>query len=406
MEEANEDIFETNIHLNSNEKLDSKKLQKNYLLSCFIEDNIFNITAKDDNEVFLVQFRMPDWAQREEKEFTKRINTFPLLKNTIKEAFEIGKLVLYRLDSFSLMMTLYYINIFKEEKISFELHKQLEDKEEEKKLIGQFFAESKPIDELYNLDYKAELIGYNTNFEDYGDRNIIRMRVKNTGRCTWDRKITSFKCVPEFSSLLCNECFLEEDVYPDNETEVELEFMKGDPDNMEPPYFTFLHLHVYDENYKPMLVLDFNESFKDEEDKAIFKKNNINDEEEKKIKKKDKNKKENKDDNIINMVDGKSNVIFNNVKINISFNVENNNKIICVDVNDNKVKFNVDKNQVKFLNNEKNKIHVENKKPINKIKKIKETKEEKNSIIDNSKDNDSNGRSSIVDRIKIFDFKK
>ena len=64
------------------------------------------------------------------------------------------------------------------------------------------------------------------------------------------------------------------------------------------------------------------------------------------------------------MDDGKSKIVFNNVKVNISFNVENNYKVICVDVNENKVKFNVDKNQVKFVDNKENKIHVEEKKPI------------------------------------------
>ena len=438
MEEANEDIFETTINLNSNESLDSRKLEKNYLLSCCVENNMFKITAQDDNETYLVQFRMPDWAQRKEKDFTKSINTFKLLNNTIKEAFEKERLVLYKLDAFALMMTLHYTMIFKEETISFELHKQLEDEEEEKGLIGQFFSESQPIDEQYNLDYRAELIEYSKNFEDYGDRSIIRMTVKNTGRCTWERKIASFKCVSEFSSLLCNECFLEEDVYPDNETEIELEFMKGDPDNMEPPYFTFLHLHIYNENFKPMLILDFNESFKDEinrsnlkrnknqenknneiknnqininkEDKSdeddnniIEKENNIEDKQENQIssiKNNVNDKEEIKGDGIISMDDGKSNIIFNNVKVNISFNVENNNKIICVDVNENKVKFNVDKNQINFVDNKKNKIHVENKKPIKQIKKMKE---ENNSIKDNNENKNSKEKPSIFDKIKIFE---
>lgn len=208
MEEADENIFETTINLNSNENLNSRKLEKSFLLSCFIEDNIFKITARDDdNDVYLLQFRMPDWAQRKEKEFTKRVNTFNLLISTIKEAFEKERLVLYKLDAFVLMMTLHYTIIFKEETISFELHKQSEDEEEEKRLIGMFFSESQPIDEQNNLDYKAELIDYSKKFEDCGDRSIIRMTVKNVGRCTWDRKITSFRCVPEFSSLLCNEYF-------------------------------------------------------------------------------------------------------------------------------------------------------------------------------------------------------
>lgn len=458
MEEADENIFETAINLNSNENLNSRKLEKSFLLSCFIEDNIFKITARDDdNDVYLLQFRMPDWAQRKEKEFTKRVNTFNLLISTIKEAFEKERLVLYKLDAFVLMMTLHYTIIFKEETISFELHKQSEDEEEEKRLIGMFFSESQPIDEQNNLDYKAELIDYSKKFEDCGDRSIIRMTVKNVGRCTWDRKITSFRCVPEFSSLLCNEYFLQEDVYPDNEAEIELEFMKGDPDNMEPPYFTFLHLNVYNENYEPMLILDFNESFKDEinrtnlkRDKNQEKKININynknreekieiksngddnsDDDGNKIiidKEKDNEIKEKEENNIkdntinqinhenniidkkeeinkdvkIDMDDGKSKIVFNNVKVNISFNVENNYKVICVDVNENKVKFNVDKNQVKFVDNKKNKIHVEEKKPIKPVNKITEKKVEDNNQI-NNKGKNQGEKPSIFDKIKLFD---
>ena len=170
---------------------------------------MFKITAQDDEETFLIQFRMPDWAQRKEKEFTKRINNFKLLTKTIKEAFEKKRLILYKPDSFSLMLTIFYTIIFDEEKISFELHKQCEDEEDEKRLIGQFFSASEPIPEESNIDYRAELIEYSKQFEDYGDRSIIRMTVKNVGRCTWDRKITSFRCVSEFSSLLCNPKMIE-----------------------------------------------------------------------------------------------------------------------------------------------------------------------------------------------------
>ena len=74
MEEEPEDYFQNTIYLNSNENFDSKKLDKSYLLASYVEDNMCKITAQDDEEMFLIQFRMPDWAQRKEKEFTKRIN--------------------------------------------------------------------------------------------------------------------------------------------------------------------------------------------------------------------------------------------------------------------------------------------------------------------------------------------
>lgn len=446
MEEA-EDIFETQINLNSSQKLESRKLEKSMLLSCIIEDNIFKITARgeEEDDVYLIQFTLPDYVQREEKEFIKRIKNFKLLVSTIKEAYEKKRLTLYS-DGFSLMLTLYYTIIFKEEQIAFELHKQLEDPEEEKRLIGQFFSESKPIEADEDIDYRAELVEYTKNFEDLGDRSIIRVKIKNVGNTTWIRKITSFKCVPEFSSLLCNEYFLEEDIIPGDSTECDLEFMKGDPDNLEPPYYTFLHLHILNKSYEPMLILDFNESFKDEinrtnlkldKSKIYKKKDKIkkDEEEENKINiikkekenkyndqgsdnenqininnEKEQDKKKKKDfieDNLNNAInmdeDNKSKIVFNNVKVNISFNVENLNKIICVDVNENQVKFNVDRNIVNIVDKKKNKIHIEEKKVNKQIKPSKNNKEKEEENLNKiNYNNQKDARTSISDRIKFF----
>lgn len=438
MEAAAEDVFESLINLSSSKKLESKKLNKSFLLSCLIEeDNIFKIMAtgeEDDNDVYLIRFTMPDWAKRKEKDFTKRINNFKLLIDAMRDAVQKNRITLYS-DGFCLTLTLFYTIIFTDKELAFELHKQMEDPDEEKRLIGQFFSESEPIDEKKSWDFRADLLEYSKKFEDYGDRSYIKVRVKNSGTITWDRKNTSFRCVPEFSSLLCNEHHLEEDVIPGDEYEFDLEFMKGDPDNLKPPYFTFLHLNVFPTNYEPMLILDFNESFKDEINKSnlILDKNNKNKMNKKikepkiKIKKKEdsneednkiniineeKNKieiysdKEDENDNKINMVEGnKNNIIFNNVKVNISFNVENSNKIICVDVNDNQVKFNVDKNQVNFVDQKKNKIHIEEKKNKKPVKQLKEVKKENNAINNNNDENNKKERPSLVDRIKLFEKK-
>ena len=438
MEEEPEDYFQNTIYLNSDENLESRKLNKSFLLASYIENNLFKITAQDDEEMYLIQFRMPDWAKRKEKEFTKIINNFKLLLMTIKKAFEKKRLILYRPDSFTLMMTIFYTNILDEEKISFELHKQCDDEEEEKRLIGQFFSTSEPIPEERNIDYRAELIEYSKEFEDEGDRSIIRIRVENKGNCTWERRRTSFQCVPEFSTLLCNEYYLEEDVIPGDQVEIPLEFMKGDPDNMEPPYFTFLHLHVHPRNFEPMLILDFDKSFKEEKIKASLIKgknqqdkkynnskkikkhesddeNNINEKEENKDEEENiinenslNDKKEEKNENIkIDLNDGNKNkIIFNNVKVNITFNVENNNKVICVDVNENKVNFNIDKNVVKFVDNKKNKIHVEEKKQIKKINDNKENKENKNQIKSEANDKNKIDRASFKDKLKFFNQSK
>ena len=438
-----EDLFETSINLNASEDFNSRKLDKSVSLSCFVEDQIFNIKVVDDTDIHILQFKFPDWVQRREKEFTEKINNFKLLIETIKEAFEKKRLTLFKFyDSF--MMTIFYTIIFKEEKISFELHQQSKDEEYEKKLIGKFYSESEPIDGRPDIDYRAELVEYNTNFEDCGDRSIIKIKVKNIGNCTWDRHDTSFRCVPEFSTLLCNEYFLTEDIIPGDEHEIELEFMKGDPDNLDPPYFTFLHLNVNYQNYEPMLILDFNNAFKEEKNKNILIRDK-NQKMKKKIKKeknsnkinqkkseKDENEiilenKINEENNIKNEINieepknkeifedknkisidlddnkkNKNNFIFNNVKVNITFNVENNNKIICVDVNENKVNFNIDNNKINFVDNNKNKIYVEEKKPSKLIKK--DVKKEENNIIENNPNNDQK-KKTIRDRLKIFEKK-
>ena len=117
------------------------------------------------------------------------------------------------------------------------------------------------IYETTTVDYRAEIVRYNKNFEDYGDRNIVRVTVKNTGTCLWEREVASLRCVLEFSTLINKEYYFEEDVIAGDEIEIALEFMKREEENLEPPYFTCLHLHMNHQNYTPMLVLDFDNSF-------------------------------------------------------------------------------------------------------------------------------------------------
>ena len=111
----------------------------------------------------------------------------------------------------------------------------------------------------------------------------------------------------------------------------------------------------------------------------------------------------------INMVEGnKNNIIFNNVKVNISFNVENSNKIICVDVNENRVKFDVDHNKVSFDDKGKNKITVQEKKIENPKKNTNNPPQQKTNSrpTNNNTKNQSSGRASIQDRLKMFEQNK
>ena len=462
-EPEQENFLEQIVFLNSNERVNSSKLNKSYLFSCVIEDNMFKITARDDDEVFLLQFRLVDWIQRKEKDFIKLVNNYEIILNTIKEAIEKERLVLYKMDAYALKVIIYYTIIFKEGSISFELHKKSEDEEEEKELISRFYSESEPIIQENTRDYRAEQIDYSTIFEDEGDRSILKLRIKNTGICTWERGRASLQCVPEFSSLLCYEYFFDDDVQPDEETEVRLEFLKGDSNNLNPPFYTCLQLHIHPRNFEPMIVLDFDKVFKEEKNKSILirdkpkEKEKIKDNKDKKpkIKKLEKEEEENKiyisdkesekediinepkeeenkikENNIeeentinenppkidekpkkvdINMVErNKDNIIFNNVKVNISFNVENSNKIICVDVNENKVKFDVDNNKVSFADKGKNKISVQEKK-IEKTKKNSNNAPQQNNNYHPPRNNKTNNneqnfsRISIQDRLKMFE---
>ena len=86
MEAKDNIFFESIIYLNRNKKLDSDKTDKSFLLSCVIEDDMFKIKANDDYDEFLNQFQMKHWIKRTEREFTKRINNFKLLAQTIKKA--------------------------------------------------------------------------------------------------------------------------------------------------------------------------------------------------------------------------------------------------------------------------------------------------------------------------------
>ena len=121
---------------------------------------------------------MKDWIKRKEREFTKRINNFKLLVKTIKEAYEKGRLVLYNPDGFSLMLKIYYTIIFKEENISFELHKKSEDEEENKRLIGEFYSGSDSVVGKLILDLKQTLLDIRKNLKNIKKQVLSKLELK------------------------------------------------------------------------------------------------------------------------------------------------------------------------------------------------------------------------------------
>ena len=339
MEDLPDNIFETELRLHKGQELESDLCEISYTIQFINEDkNNFKLKATDGKDNYLFHFRMSDYVKIVGREFFNIINNFQLLLETFKQAIEEKKVVIYKQYYDCLNIVFYYTIIYQKKKLAFELHQET-TAEMEKQLIGQYYQDSEAIEAENNVDYKAEIIEYDKNFEDYGDRNIIRCKIENKGNCSWDKNETSLQCVPEFSTLICQEYFFEYDVQPGEQVDIELEYYKNEEENLEPPYFTFLHLHVGIRNFDPMLVLDFNNAF-------ISKKTQISDINKKKKERKKKEKK-------------------NEIKNEIKEEEENMNEI--------KEEKNEIKNEIKEEREEMNEIK-------NNIKEEKPKKEKKNEI--------------------------
>lgn len=254
--------FEKNIRLNINQFLGSRQLTKSYKVKFTYENqNVFKISALSDDqeENFICDLKISDYLNMKEKDFTAKVRNFKNLFESFKTALDKKKFVLWR-EYDNLKITLYYTIIFEDQNISFELHPDI-SKDQEKKILEEFYKESPKIEEQKNNDYKAEIISFENQFIDYGDRDIIKALIENTGNCSWPKDETFLRCVPEFSNLLCEDYYFEDDVQPGEQIEIELEFLKNEKEEIKPPYFTMLHLNVYYQNFQPMLVLDFNDAF-------------------------------------------------------------------------------------------------------------------------------------------------
>ena len=254
--------FEKVVRLNINQFLGSRQLSKSYKITFTYENqNVFKIYALSDDEEgkFVCDLKISDYLNMKEKDFTEKVRNFKNLFDAFKTALDKKKFVLWR-EYDNLKITLYYTIIFDDKNISFELHPDI-SKDQEKQIIEEFYKESPKIEEEKNNDFKAEIISFENQFIDYGDRDIIKALIENTGNCSWPKDETFLRCVPEFSNLLCEDYYFEEEVQPGEQIEIELEFLKNEKEDIKPPYFTMLHLNVYCQNFQPMLVLDFNDAF-------------------------------------------------------------------------------------------------------------------------------------------------
>ena len=263
------------LNAHDSDELDSHELSDMYMLTFTNQDdNNFKMYAENPECQFLYEIKMSDYVNLKEKDFTSQINNFKLLLQTIEKALEKKKVVLSKLND-DLKLTFHYTNIYDEKKISFELKKELSEEEKEKEKEKERQEREQQIlmtkdsgqieeEEKNKVDYKAEIIEYSKKFEDFGDRNIIKVLIENKGSHYWPKEKASFRCAQEFSSLICKEYFLEENVKPGEQIELALEFLKNQKENLKQPYITSLNLYVHPQKFEPMLVLDFNENYNNE----------------------------------------------------------------------------------------------------------------------------------------------
>ena len=263
------------LNAHDSDELDSQELSDMYMLTFTNQDdNNFKMCAENPECQFLYEIKMSDYVNLKEKDFTSQINNFKLLLQTIEKALEKNKVVLSKLND-DLKLTFHYTNIYDEKKISFELKKELSEEEKEKEKEKERQEREQQIlmtkdsgqieeEEKNKVDYKAEIIEYSKKFEDFGDRNIIKVLIENKGSHYWPKEKASFRCAQEFSSLICKEYFLEENVKPGEQIELALEFLKNQKENLKQPYITSLNLYVHPQKFDPMLVLDFNENYNNE----------------------------------------------------------------------------------------------------------------------------------------------
>ena len=263
------------LNAHDSDELNSQELSDMYMLTFTNQDdNNFKMCAENPECQFLYEIKMSDYVNLKEKDFTSQINNFKLLLQTIEKALEKNKVVLSKLND-DLKLTFHYTNIYDEKKISFELKKELSEEEKEKEKEKERQEREQQIlmtkdsgqieeEEKNKVDYKAEIIEYSKKFEDFGDRNIIKVLIENKGSHYWPKEKASFRCAQEFSSLICKEYFLEENVKPGEQIELALEFLKNQKENLKQPYITSLNLYVHPQKFEPMLVLDFNENYNNE----------------------------------------------------------------------------------------------------------------------------------------------
>ena len=97
---ADDDIDEKNyigsvLNLHASDSLESEDLSQPFMLTFRNEDNnIFKMIVDNGETQYIYQFKVPDYVNLNEKDFTSQINNFALLLATIEKAIDKNKVVL------------------------------------------------------------------------------------------------------------------------------------------------------------------------------------------------------------------------------------------------------------------------------------------------------------------------
>ena len=135
---ADDDIDEKNyidsvLNLHASDSLDSEDLSQPFMLTFRNEDNnIFKMIVDNGETQYIYQFKVRDYVNLKEKDFTSQINNFALLLATIEKAIDKNKVVLNE-EKDAIKITFYYTNIYDEKKFLLNFIKNYPKKRKKKK---------------------------------------------------------------------------------------------------------------------------------------------------------------------------------------------------------------------------------------------------------------------------------
>lgn len=278
------DSYSLELRLHKNSNLKSLTLPKKYSVEIKYSEYLFTIKAtpilikgnlaEDYFEISLSLDNIRDMNG----DFSHYITDFSDFFSLLVIASKQDKLICYSKENEknSLVLKMFYTIFYDQKDASFDLdyHGKLSDKE----AIQQYYGESPAPDYLNIGDkrmFKGEIVNYEKDFKEYDDDyEVINFVLKNIGNSTWEPGEIGLKCNDAFSSVICEEIVIQEEVIPGDEINLEMKFKKGQNKLQDGKIFCYVCLCVRGEPIENEMLLDFLNSFNEEELK--------NDEEERK----------------------------------------------------------------------------------------------------------------------------